>query len=264
MVIGSSHIISQWLFLRLLGCVYLIAFGSLFIQLRGLYGSRGILAVSTFVAALKKELGGRAFFYFPTVFLFKSSDSFLTGCAVMGMGLALLLMAGILPVQSLILLWILYLSFVSVGQEFLSYQWDALLLETGFMSIFFSIADLPSFLVMFTFWFFIFRFIFSSGWVKLASGDVNWRGLRALVYHYETQPLPNRVAWYLHQLPEPVQRFSTFITLCIELAVPFLALGPAPARLAAFIILVPAAGYLRVWQLWLFQYPDNSAMHPAS
>ena len=235
---SSSHIISQWLFLRLLGSVYFIAFGSLFIQLRGLYGSSGMLPIAEYTAAVKKELGGRAFQYFPSIFLYKSSDAFLTGCAATGIVLAVLLVMGLFPVPSLILLWFLYLSFVLVGQEFLSYQWDALLLETGFMSIFFAMTAVPSLLEMFTYWVFLFRFMFSSGWVKLASGDINWRNLRALVYHYETQPLPNRVAWYLHKLPEPVQRASTFLTLSLELAVPFLALGPASGRLACFFLLL--------------------------
>ena len=221
-----------------MGGVYFLAFGSLLIQVRGLLGSRGILPTGAVVAAVKKELGSKAFLSFPTVFLFSSSDFFLTFCAAFGMVLALLLIAGILSVPVLILLWFLYLSFVTVGQEFLFYQWDALLLETGFMSIFLPLAAPPGFIVMFAYWFFIFRFIFSSGWVKLASGDSTWRNLRALCYHYETQPLPNRIAWYLHQLPEPVQKLSTIGVFFFELVVPFLALGPPSMRLAAFALLV--------------------------
>lgn len=117
-----------------------------------------------------------------------------------------------------------------------SSQWDYLLLETGFMSIFFALETPPPFLAVFTYRFFLFRFIFSSGAVKLTSGDKSWRNLNALRYHYETQPLPNRPAWYAHKLPEWIQRLSTLGTFIFELAVPFMAFEPDPVRLAGFFL----------------------------
>jgi hypothetical protein len=235
---GGSHVIAQGLFLRLLGVVYFLAFASLGVQVRGLYGSRGILPVAAYIAAVRRELGRRGILYAPTLFWLANCDRALVGSALLGMAFALLLAAGVAPVAMLVLLWLLYLSFVTVGQEFLSYQWDALLLETGFMAVFFSLAAPPPLLVMAAWWFFLFRFMFSAGWVKLASGDPNWRNLRALCYHYESQPLPNRIGWFAHHLPEPVQRLSTIGTFFFELAVPFLALGPAPVRLAACALLL--------------------------
>jgi hypothetical protein len=92
--------------------------------------------------------------------------------------------------------------------------------------------------------FFIFRFMFSAGVVKLTSGDPNWRNLRALCYHYETQPLPNRVGWLAHQLPEAVQKLSVIGTFFFELAVPLLALGPAPVRLAGCLLLICFQGLI--------------------
>ena len=226
------------IFPRLLGMVYLLAFVSLLVQVRGLYGSRGILPIRDYAAALRRNLGATGCGHFPSLFWFNTSDTFITGCAGMGVFLSLLLACGIATLPSLILLWLIYLSFTSMGQDFLSFQWDALLLETGFMTIFLPLATPAPPLVCLAYQFFIFRFMLSAGLVKLGSGDLNWRTLRALCFHYETQPLPNRVAWYAHQLPEWVQKFSVLGTFFFELLVPFCCLGPAPLKLAGFCLLV--------------------------
>jgi lipase maturation factor 1 len=231
-----SHLL-PWLFPKLLGGVYFLAFSSLLVQLRGLYGSQGILPISSFLAELR-PLGRRVFRLCPTLFWLGSSDRVLSGCALLGIALSLLLIAGAPAIPLLLLLWLLYLSFAAAGQEFLSYQWDALLLEAGFMTIFLPLADPAPPLVVFAYRFFLFRFMLSAGVVKLRSGDPTWRDLTALTYHYETQPLPNRIGWYVHHLPPLVQKFSTLGTFFFELAVPFLVLGPAPARLAGVLLLL--------------------------
>ena len=238
MIPGQSYTIALAIFPRLLGMAYLLAFASLLVQVRGLYGSRGILPIRDYAAALRRNLGITGCRHLPSLFWFNTSDSFITGCAVTGVLLSILLASGISTLPALILLWLLYLSFASMGQEFLSYQWDALLLETGFMTIFLPLVTPAPPLVCLAYQFFIFRFMLSAGVVKLASGDPNWRTLRALCFHYETQPLPNRVAWYAHQLPEWVQKLSVLGTFFFELLVPFCCLGPAPLKLAGFCLLV--------------------------
>ena len=230
--------IMPWLFPKLLGAVYCLAFTSLLTQVEGLYGTRGILPIHDYLAELKAVLGRRAYRLCPTLFWLNDSDSALTGGAILGSVLALLLIADAPPVPLLFLLWLLYLSYVTAGQEFLGYQWDALLLEIGFMTIFLPLVQPAPYLVVFTYRLFLFRFMFSSGVVKLASGDPTWRNLTALSYHYETQPLPNRLGWLAHHMPVKVQKLATLVALIFELAVPFLAFGPAQARLAAFLLLV--------------------------
>jgi hypothetical protein len=101
-----------------------------------------------------------------------------------------------------------------------------LLVEAGFLSIFASQA----LLVVWLFRALLFRLMFLSGVVKLASGDATWRSLEALKYHYETQPLPTPLAWFMHQLPDAVQRASTAMVLVAELAVPLLFLAPRRLR----------------------------------
>jgi len=236
-MVAASHLL-PWLFPRLLGVVYFLAFVSLAVQVAGLYGSKGILPVCAYLGELRSRFGPGGWRYCPTLFWLRCDDRLLAWGAILGAALALLLVAGVFPVPLLVLLWLLYLSYAAAGQEFLSYQWDALLLETGFMTIFLPLAQPAPPLVVFACCFFLFRFMFSAGVVKLTSGDPNWRNLSALRYHYETQPLPNIVAWYAHQLPPWMQKLSALGTFFFEILVPFLALGPAPVRLAGFLLLL--------------------------
>src|SRR5581483_10177116 len=84
----------------------------------------------------------------------------------------------------------------------------------------------------------VFRLMFSSGAVKLLNGDATWRNLRAMDFHYFTQPIPNPVAWYAQQLPPWFQKWSTGATLGIELIVPFFIFLPRRLRLAAAVLLI--------------------------
>jgi len=234
---AASYSIALGYFPRLVGFVYLLAFVSLLVQVKGLYGSQGILPIQELAAGLQRKLGLRDILRFPSIFWLNSSDAFISGSAAAGVCLSIYLLAGLPPLGALILLWMIYLSFASLGQEFLSFQWDALLLETGFMTMFLPLATPSSPVVCLAYQLFIFRFMLSAGTVKLTSRDPNWRNLRAMCFHYETQPIPNRIAWYVHQLPEGFQKLSTLGTFLFELIVPFLALGPAPLKLGCFCLL---------------------------
>lgn len=233
-----SGAISLSLFPRLLGAIYLIAFTSLLLQVRGLYGAQGILPIAAYTTRLRRHFAAKTWRLYPSLFWLNAGDPCLLGAAWAGVALSCLLMAGIAVFPALLLLWLLYLSFTSLGQDFLAFQWDALLLEAGFMTIFLPLADPTSPLVAFAYHFFLFRFMLSAGVVKLASHDLNWRRLRALLFHYETQPLPNRLAWYAHQLPAGIQKLSCLATFFFELVVPLLCLGPAPLRLVACALLL--------------------------
>src|SRR5438876_1984766 len=125
----------RW-FLRALGVIYLIAFVSLGVQVDGLIGSDGVSPVDQFLPAVREQLGRQAYSLLPTLCWFNSSNAFLHFLCGGGVALSLLLIAGILPVVSLIALFVFYLSLTLAGQIFLSFQWDILLLETGFLSVF--------------------------------------------------------------------------------------------------------------------------------
>ena len=126
------------LFLRALGLVYLIAFISLWVQVDGLIGANGISPVSQFLPAAKEQIGDRAHFILPTLCWLNSSDAFLHFLCGAGVAVSIALILGLVPILCLVLLLAFYLSLTIAGQTFLSFQWDILLLETGFLAIFFA------------------------------------------------------------------------------------------------------------------------------
>ena len=193
------YLLSRWLFLRLLGAVYLVAFVSLAVQVSGLVGEHGILPAGAFLQRAHAQYGGAAYRLFPTVCWLGAGDGMLRLLAWGGAALALLLTAGVAPAAVLLVLWIAYLSLSVAGQTFLWFQWDALLLETGLLTVLYAPARLapslvgdqtPSTWMRWLLWWLLFRLMFLSGVTKLLSGDTAWRHLTALDYHFWTQPLP--------------------------------------------------------------------------
>ncbi len=237
-----SHVLTRRLLLRLLGCVYIAAFLSLAWQVEGLLGPRGILPAAEYLDRAAQALGAAAPWRVPTVFWLDASSVSLELACLAGAVLAVLLVLGVAPLATALGAWLLYLSLVSVGQRFLAYQWDALLLETGFLAILWAPAVRrlgagerePSRLVLWLLRWLVFRLMFFSGWVKLASGDPTWWSLTALEVHYETQPLPAWTSWYAHQLPAVLHRVSCAVMFVIELVLPFLIPFGRRARLVAF------------------------------
>jgi predicted DCC family thiol-disulfide oxidoreductase YuxK len=125
-------------FLIFLGLIYLVAFGSLWGQIQGLVGSAGILPAKEFLEEIQSLTGSAQFWRAPTVFWFYISDGFLVFVCLAGLGLSVLAIFGIFQAPVFFLLWFLYLSLLTVGQKFMSFQWDTLLLEAGFLAIFFA------------------------------------------------------------------------------------------------------------------------------
>jgi lipase maturation factor 1 len=216
----------EWLFLRLLAAIYFVAFASLAVQVTGLIGDRGILPAAGYFAAVSKLLGASAYWTLPSIFWVAHGDRFLEAMSWTGAAISVLLfsalLAGYLERIALVCLYVLYLSLCMAGQDFLSFQWDALLLETGFLAIFLGNSKI----VVLLFRWLLFRLMFLSGAVKLTSHDPVWRDSTALAFHYMTQPLPTTLAWYMYQLPLGFQRFSTAAALFIELLIPFLFFAP--------------------------------------
>jgi hypothetical protein len=229
------------LFFAALGGVYLIAFRSLGSQVKGLYGSRGIRPIAGYLDALRPNLAPRERLrYVPSIFWFDASDATLVRACQAGQVGAVLLALRILPRTTATALWALYLSFVSTGRDFLSFQWDVLLLENGLHAIVLAPSRRgsrpPHTAVALMRWL-AFRLQFESGHCKLASGDPTWRNGDACTVHFETQPLPTKLAWYTHQLPNRTKRGMTYATLAIELGAPWLAFAPRRLRRAGFAIL---------------------------
>ena len=228
--------LAAFIFLRLMGLIYLSAFISFGVQALGLIGSHGILPVADLVKAISSSAGVERFFVMPMLFWINDSDLAIRLVCWGGAGFSLLLILNVLPRLSLLALYVLYLSLLYGGQTFMSFQWDTFLLEAGFLSLLLSFAKTPG--IWLLRWL-LFRFIFMSGVVKLLSGDPNWWNLSALGYHFFTQPLPTALAWYAAHLPPLVLRAATAGLFFVELALPFLIFCPRRLRFcSAFGILL--------------------------
>jgi predicted DCC family thiol-disulfide oxidoreductase YuxK len=226
----------SFLYLRLFGLVYLSAFISFGVQAQGLIGSHGILPLADMVNSVANRFGPERFFLMPMVFWLNASDFTIQAVCWAGAGLSLLLVFNLLPRLSLFLLYVLYLSLLYGGQDFMTYQWDTFLLEAGFLALLLSFATTPG--IWLLRWL-LFRFMFMSGAVKLLSGDPNWWNLSALSYHFLTQPLPTPLAWYAAHLPPSVLKYAAGGTFFVELILPFLIFCPRRLRFfAAFGILL--------------------------
>ncbi len=229
--------LTSWLFLKGLAVIYCTAFLSLAVQIEGLAGSGGILPFRELLDHLFAEYGYAAWFKVPTLFWLDSSDVALQGASITGALLAVFLLLGWGRQRLiLILLFVLYLSLYQAGQVFMSFQWDYLLLESGFLAIF--LLNAPTHLVIFLYHWLLFRLRFLSGFSKLASGDPSWSSFTTLKYYFETQPLPHVGAWYAQQLPEWLLKTGVGFTFFAELVVPFFIFLPRPFRIFAAIITI--------------------------
>jgi len=246
----------RW-FLRALGLTYLIAFVSLWTQVDGLFGSNGVSPLNQFLPAVYERFGRSAYSLLPTLCWFDLSNGFLHFLCGGGVVLSLLLILGIAPGLSLVVLFVFYLSLTIAGQTFLSFQWDILLLETGFLSIFLApwrlwprelmlwqgsgppgtVSPVPR-AGLFLLKFLLFKLMLMSGVVKLTSGDDCWWNLTALDYHYWSQPLPTVFGWWADKGPEWFKHFSVAFCLVVEIIVPFFIWAPRRPRLIATGLLI--------------------------
>ncbi|XP_003928411.2 lipase maturation factor 1 isoform X3 [Saimiri boliviensis] len=223
--------------LKALAFVYFVAFLVAFHQNKQLIGDRGLLPCRAYLRSVQQYFQGRvgweALSYAPTVlWLMDWSDmnSNLDLLALLGLGVsAFVLITGCANMLLMAALWGLYTSLVNVGQIWYSFGWESQLLETGFLGIFlcplWTLSRLPrhtptSRIVLWGFRWLIFRIMLGAGLIKIR-GDRCWRDLTCMDFHYETQPVPNPMAYYLHRSPWWFHRFETLSNHFIELLVPF-------------------------------------------
>lgn len=231
---------------RFLGVVYFFAFGAFIFQIKGLLGSNGILPITTFLTSIKAHYPDKYWRLIPTLFWINSSDRALMALVWTGTLLSFLLIFGVYPSLILFLLYFLYLSIVSAGQEFLSFGWEGFLLECTINAFFLSLTTTPNIMVWISINVLLMRFHFQAGIVKLQSKDPNWKNLTALAYHYLSQPIPNAIAWYVHKFPLWFHKLSTLAMFIVELIVPFAIFGNEWMRLGVFI-----AFFGLQWTIWI-------------
>lgn len=231
---------------RSLGLVYLLAFSVVVNQFRPLCGEKGLLPVGQFLRQTSFTESPSIFFLFP-------HDNAFAVCGWLGIALSVLAATGLSErfgdLVSMVvwtLLWLLYLSFVNIGQTFYAFGWESLLLESGFLAIFLGSARTePSVIMIWLFRWLLFRVIFGAGLIKLR-GDPCWRDFTCLDYHFETQPMPNPLSWYFHWLPGWVHKGGVFFNHLAELAAPAAYFAPQPFVAGAGILTILFQGSLMV------------------
>ncbi|MCA9618060.1 MAG: lipase maturation factor family protein [Myxococcales bacterium] len=241
---SPGHWLTRWLILRSLGVLYVVAFAILLAQQPGLLGPRGILPVGRYLALLQEN--GQGFWDHPSLFWWSHDLRVMQGLAGVGLLLGLAVTLGIESGPVMLVLWLLYLSFVHVGQVFFGFGWEILLLEAGFLAVFLaswrSLRPLsprhpPPALVIWLYRWLTFRVMFGAGLIKIR-GDACWRDLTCLATHFETQPNPHPLSPLFHRLPAGVLEGGVLFNHVAELLVPFALFLPRPWRSAAGVVII--------------------------
>lgn len=243
---AADRLIPRWLFLRALGLIYFSAFYSLFFQIRGLIGPNGILPAGGYLQAVARSAMAHArFWYVPSLMWISSGSRMLMLLCWAGMIASILLVVNVWPRLMLVVSFICFVSFVSAAQDFSSYQSDGMLLEAGFVCLFFAPPGLlpglgskhpPSRASLFLLQWEWLRIYFESGIAKLASGEPQWRNFTAMDEYYQNGPLPTWIGWYAQHLPHWFHATTVVATLVMELGLIWVILLPRRFRIVLFFI----------------------------
>jgi hypothetical protein len=246
-VVRPTYWLTRFMILRLLGLVYVIAFLVAINQVLPLIGSDGLTPANLYLTRVTAAYGSEAsgFLRLPSLFWFWHSDTAFAVLGWTGFFLSLVVLAGYANAILLAVLWILYMSFVHVGQEWYGYGWEIQLTETGFLAIFLCpLLDLrpfpktaPPFLLIVLFRWLIFRIMLGAGLIKLR-GDAIWRNATALYYQFETQPIPGPLSRWFHFLPHTMLKLGVWFNHLAELVAPWFVFWPRLARHIAGIIII--------------------------
>ena len=243
-----GRLVPRWIFLRALGLIYFSAFYSLLFQIKGLIGPEGILPAEEYMAAVAEHFGAARFWFAPSLFWISTSSGFLMTVTWIGLLASIAAFCNLWPRLSFFICFLCFLSFVSASQVFSGYQSDGMLLEAGFLALFFAPPGLmpgwgashpPSRASWFLLQWEWFRIYFESGMVKLASGDPQWRNFTAMDEYYQNGPLPTWVGWYVEHWPHWFHAASVAGTLALELGLVFMLFFPRRVRLICFFIVTP-------------------------
>jgi len=245
---AADRLIPRWIFLRALAAIYFFAFYSLLFQIKGLIGPDGILPASQYLAAVARSLGSAKYWYAPSLFWISSSSQMMMAVTWIGLIAAAIAFLNLWPRLSFFVCFVCFLSFVGASGEFSGYQSDGMLLEAGFLALFFAprgltpgwgASDPPSRASLWLLQWEWFRIYFESGMVKLLSGDEQWRNMTAMDEYYQNGPLPTWIGWYAEHLPHWFHAASALGTLVLELGIVLMLFFPRKVRLICFLIVTP-------------------------
>lgn len=234
--------------LRGVAACFAVAFVSLAVQARGLYGAGGVYPVTYVVDTVQKNLPeatlGEIMQEVPSlVWLHRALgvDAASMLLLVCFAGAAVSGFAAAAPnAPAFAAAWALYASLLPFGGVFLSFQWDVLLLEAGVICVLaaplwprpasaraepHAQSPLPLWAARIL----LFKLMLLSGVVKIQSQCPTWTNLTATTYHFATQCLPTPLARAAHHAPLFLHKAAVAGTLFLE--------GPA-----AFFLVAPHAG----------------------
>ena len=243
-----SYLRARWIWLRALGGIFFSAFYSLYFQIHGLIGPNGILPAASYLDAVRSALGGKGYWYAPTLLWLSASDRALSALVWIGLAASTALILNLWPRVSIAVAGVCFLSFISAAQDFASYQSDGMLLEAALISTFFAPRGIrpglgadqpPSRASLFMLRWEWFRIYFESGLVKILSGEPQWRNLTAMDKYYENGPLPSWIGWHVQQWPHGFHAATAATTLIVELFIAWLVFFPRGARRICFLITTP-------------------------
>src|SRR5215472_10949067 len=249
---ASDRLIPRWVFLRAIGLIYFSAFYALLFQIWGFIGPLGILPARNYLQAVApSSIGYWRFLYAPSLLWLSGSSRMVMAISWVGLIASILLVLNWWPRAQLLVCFVCFLSFVAAARDFSEYQSDGMLLEAGFISLFFAAPGLrprfgrlhpPSRASLFLLQWEWFRIYFQSGLVKLASGDPQWRNFTAMDEYYQNGPLPTWIGWYVQHLPHWFHAATVYATLALELGLVWMLFLPRRWRILCFFIVT-------LWQI---------------
>jgi len=231
----KGYWLTRFVFLRLLGIIYVAAFLALVFQGIPLLGEKGLLPTDNYLDGVGSRFNSKidAFVALPSVFWLGYSDTMFLVLSWIGVILSVVLLAGYANSITLFILWFLYMSFVHIGQTWYSFGWEIQLLETGLLAMFivpfwemkpFPKTPPPVPVIWLLRWL-TFRLYMGTGLIKVR-GDSCWSDLTCLFYHYETQPMPNPLSQYFHFFPQWFHKLGVMYAHFASIVVPFFIFGP--------------------------------------
>lgn len=231
----STWLWPRWLVLRAVGFVYVIIFAGIVLDYRTLIGPEGLAPLPELMATLRNTYPSlfAAIWQAPTLFWLSTHPLIPGLLAWSGLLAALALTLNLWPRLSLLVCWLMLVSFARGWLVFSDPQVDWLMLEVALLCIPFAPAGYrpglgidspPRPIALFMVRWLLFRVMFETGVAKLISGEVRWLDFTAMDVLYQTAPCPTILGYFAHQLPHAWHVGEVVMTFAAELLAPLLAL----------------------------------------
>ena len=262
--IPTTYMVSSWMFSRGMGLLYFITFFFIYQEIHGLIGSSGVSPLSLFLNRVRNSGETQlhvTYWMFPSVFWIDSSDKAIDYVCWIGMISSAGIFFDIFASLNTVISWIMFLSICSVGQEFFLHRQDLLLLECGFLLMFFlwptwnyqlrrPVCRRPDSFILWCFRILLFRILFVQGYVHFFGVSEFWRNWSFFDFFFESQPFPTPLSWHLHFAPSYIHEGLIIFVLTMETLMPFLIFFNTISRKISVF-------YLSIFQIFFILIGNN-------